>query len=138
MLTLYVYMLQQGKTAEAEAEFERLLGVSHVKIAMEELSKLDRGDDTDIVKVSELLYGRHFRGRYDPSCWYLWDLLLYISFSLFDFHIRFVASVSLFLLLLFALLFMHSFCSYFYWINPVCFTTAIWYKCCVLFLFYRF
>lgn len=36
------------------------------------------------------------------------------------------------------LLFTRSFCSCFYWINPVCFATAIWYKCCFLFLFYRF
>lgn len=36
------------------------------------------------------------------------------------------------------LLFTCSFCSCFYWINPVCFATAIWYKCCFLFLFYRF
>ncbi|XP_015898271.1 probable plastidic glucose transporter 2 isoform X1 [Ziziphus jujuba] len=55
------WLYKQGKTAEAEAEFERLLGVSHVKIAMGELSKTDRGDDMDTVKISELLYGRHFR-----------------------------------------------------------------------------
>lgn len=55
---------QQGRSAEAEAEFERLLGGSHVKYAMLELSKFDRGDDADTVKLSELLYGCHFRGRY--------------------------------------------------------------------------
>ncbi|KAF3441915.1 hypothetical protein FNV43_RR15830 [Rhamnella rubrinervis] len=55
------WLLKQGKTAEAEAEFERLLGVSHVKTAMGELSKVDRGDETDTVKISELFYGRHFR-----------------------------------------------------------------------------
>ncbi|PON46357.1 hypothetical protein TorRG33x02_326060, partial [Trema orientale] len=48
----------QGKTAEAEVEFEKLLGVSHVvKVAMAELSKLGREDDVD------LLYGSHSRGR---------------------------------------------------------------------------
>lgn len=31
---------------------------------MQELSKLDRGDDVDTVKMSELIYGRHFSGRY--------------------------------------------------------------------------
>lgn len=56
-------MIQQGRSAEAEAEFERLLGGGHVIFAMQELSKLDRGDDTDAVNFSELLYGRHFRGR---------------------------------------------------------------------------
>lgn len=54
--------MQQGRTAEAEAEFERLLGGAHVKFAMQELSKLDRGDDSDVVHFSELLYGRCFRG----------------------------------------------------------------------------
>lgn len=55
------WLYKQGKTAEAEVEFEKLLGVSHVKSAMAELSKLDRGDEVDSVKFSELLYGRHFR-----------------------------------------------------------------------------
>lgn len=56
--------MQQGKIAEAEAEFERLLGGSHVKTAMAELHKLevDRTDEPDVVSVSELLYGRHSRG----------------------------------------------------------------------------
>ncbi|WVZ14881.1 hypothetical protein V8G54_012447 [Vigna mungo] len=53
------WLYKQGRTAEAEAEFERLLGVSEAKFAMSELSKLDRGDDTDSVKLSELLHGRH-------------------------------------------------------------------------------
>lgn len=55
-------MCQRGRAAEAEAEFERLLGASHVKYSMAELSKSDRGDEADTVKFSELLYGRHFRG----------------------------------------------------------------------------
>ncbi|KAB2050025.1 hypothetical protein ES319_A13G217400v1 [Gossypium barbadense] len=55
------WLYKQGRIAEAEAEFERLLGGSHVKYAMVELAKLDRGDDADTVKLSELFYGRHFR-----------------------------------------------------------------------------
>ncbi|GAU45148.1 hypothetical protein TSUD_253810 [Trifolium subterraneum] len=44
--------VRQGKAAEAEAEFERLLGVSEAKFVMSQLSKLDRGDDTDTMKFS--------------------------------------------------------------------------------------
>ncbi|XP_027357809.1 probable plastidic glucose transporter 2 isoform X3 [Abrus precatorius] len=56
------WLYKQGRTAEAEAEFERLLGASEAKFAMSELSKVDRGDDTDTVKLSELLHGRHSKG----------------------------------------------------------------------------
>ncbi|XP_030952457.1 probable plastidic glucose transporter 2 [Quercus lobata] len=55
------WLYKRGRTEEAEAEFEKLLGGSHVKVAMAELSKSDKGDDTDTVKLSELFYGRHFR-----------------------------------------------------------------------------
>ncbi|OVA20321.1 Sugar/inositol transporter [Macleaya cordata] len=55
------WLLKQGRSAEAEAEFEKLLGGSHIKSAMAELSKSDRGDDMEPVQFSELLYGRHFR-----------------------------------------------------------------------------
>ncbi|CAN8238590.1 unnamed protein product [Cochlearia groenlandica] len=57
------WLFKQGKIGEAEAEFERLLGGSHVKTAMAELHKLelDRGDEPDSVSLSELLYGRHSR-----------------------------------------------------------------------------
>ncbi|KAG0486524.1 hypothetical protein HPP92_008619 [Vanilla planifolia] len=55
------WLHKHGRIGEAEAEFERLLGASHVKSAMSELSRSDRGDDADGVKFSELLYGRHFR-----------------------------------------------------------------------------
>ncbi|POO00906.1 Sugar/inositol transporter [Trema orientale] len=55
------WLYKQGKTAEAEVQFEKLLGLSHVKVAMAELSKLDRGEDVDSVKLSDLLYGSHFR-----------------------------------------------------------------------------
>lgn len=57
-------MGQQGRSVEAEIEFQKLLGGAHVKLAMQELSKLDRGDDTDSVKLSELFFGRHGRGAY--------------------------------------------------------------------------
>ncbi|XP_061350579.1 probable plastidic glucose transporter 2 isoform X2 [Gastrolobium bilobum] len=55
------WLYKQGRTAEAEAEFERLLGVSEAKFAVSELSKVERGDDTDAVKLSELVRGRHFK-----------------------------------------------------------------------------
>ncbi|CAL0322177.1 unnamed protein product [Lupinus luteus] len=67
------WLYKQGRTAEAEAEFERLLGVPEAKFAMSELSKADRGDDNDTVKLSELLRGRHFKGIYFFLI-YLWDI----------------------------------------------------------------
>lgn len=57
-----VGQLQRGRVAEAEVEFERLLGGPHVKLAMAELSRSERGDDGESIKYSELFYGRHFRG----------------------------------------------------------------------------
>ncbi|OUZ99988.1 Sugar/inositol transporter [Macleaya cordata] len=53
------WLHKRGRSAEAEAEFEKLLGGLHVKSAMAELSKSDRGDEPDTVKFSELLSGRH-------------------------------------------------------------------------------
>nr|GLL47598.1 probable plastidic glucose transporter 2 isoform X2 [Ipomoea trifida] len=47
--------------AEAETQFERVLGSSHVRTAILELSKLDRGDENETVQLFQLLYGRHFR-----------------------------------------------------------------------------
>lgn len=55
------WLYKRGRIGEAEAEFERLLGGSHVKPAMAELSRLDRGDDMESVRFSELLRGRYFR-----------------------------------------------------------------------------
>jgi len=55
------WLFKQGKIDEAEAEFERLLGGMHVESAMNELHKVDRGDDVDTVKFSELLLARNFR-----------------------------------------------------------------------------
>lgn len=55
------WLHKRGRNAEAKAEFEKVLGGSHVTSAMEELSNSDRGDETDSIKFSELIYGRHFR-----------------------------------------------------------------------------
>ncbi|KAJ3692243.1 hypothetical protein LUZ60_012593 [Juncus effusus] len=55
------WLYKRGRIGEAELEFERLLGPNHVKSAMAELTKSDRGDETDSIKYSELFYGRHFR-----------------------------------------------------------------------------
>lgn len=55
------WLYKQGKSVETEIAFEKLLGGSHVKSAIGELSKADRGDDMEAVRLSELLYGRHFR-----------------------------------------------------------------------------
>ncbi|XP_048439680.1 probable plastidic glucose transporter 3 isoform X2 [Pyrus x bretschneideri] len=55
------WLFKRGRGTEAEAEFEKLLGAAHVKFAMAELSKSDRGDELETVKFSELLSGRHFK-----------------------------------------------------------------------------
>ncbi|KAJ8755804.1 hypothetical protein K2173_024349 [Erythroxylum novogranatense] len=55
------WLLKRGRAAEAEAAFERLLGASHVKPAMAELTKLNHGEEADKVKLSDLFYGRHFK-----------------------------------------------------------------------------
>lgn len=56
--------MQQGRHSEAENELEKLLGASHAKDAIVELSKTERGDEADTVKLAELLCGRHSRGTY--------------------------------------------------------------------------
>ncbi|GKE63723.1 major facilitator superfamily protein [Tanacetum coccineum] len=43
-------------------EFAKLLGGLHAKSSMAELSKIDRGDEVDVVKLSELFNGLYFRG----------------------------------------------------------------------------
>ncbi|KAL4562410.1 hypothetical protein LXL04_034613 [Taraxacum kok-saghyz] len=53
----------QGRNAEAEVEFQKLLGAANVRAAMAELLRSDRGDENDNVGISELVYGRHSRGR---------------------------------------------------------------------------
>ncbi|KGN58141.2 hypothetical protein Csa_023397 [Cucumis sativus] len=55
------WLFKSGRTAEAEAEFEKLLGGADVKYAYAELSKSDKGEDSGAVKLSELLHGRHHR-----------------------------------------------------------------------------
>ncbi|GAB4827219.1 hypothetical protein Ancab_034108 [Ancistrocladus abbreviatus] len=58
---MHLGLAQKGRGADAKSEFERLLGSSHVKAAISELSKLDRGDEVDAIKFTELFLGRHFR-----------------------------------------------------------------------------
>ncbi|EEF46430.1 sugar transporter, putative [Ricinus communis] len=65
------WLLRRGRGAEAEVEFEKLLGGLHVKSAMAELSKSDRGDEADKVKLSELLYGRHSKVVFIGSALYV-------------------------------------------------------------------
>ncbi|GFY98361.1 major facilitator superfamily protein [Actinidia rufa] len=56
-----VFCAESTLAVQAEAEFEKLLGGSHVKSAIAELSKSDRGDETDTMKFLELLCGRYSR-----------------------------------------------------------------------------
>ncbi|XP_039053794.1 probable plastidic glucose transporter 3 isoform X1 [Hibiscus syriacus] len=53
------WLFKKGRAADAEAAFERLFGGPYVKGAMVDLSKSDRGDEAETVKLSELLYGHH-------------------------------------------------------------------------------
>lgn len=66
--------IQCGRTTEAEIQFEKLLGPLHVKSAMAELSRSERGDDGENVKYSELFYGRNFNGT---SC-YVFHSVVYL------------------------------------------------------------
>lgn len=129
LIIIYIIIIcdvQQGRHSEAENELEKLLGASHAKDAILELSKTQRGDEADTVTIAELLCGRHSRGTYKYKTSFLfifWSYLGYISEAL---SISFPQN---------PLLFTQFFCSCFYWINPICFTTAFWNKRCVLFLF---
>ncbi|KAL2926854.1 putative plastidic glucose transporter 2 [Bienertia sinuspersici] len=64
-----IWLHKQGRISDAEAEFEKLLGGSHVQSAMAELEKSDRGD-TEGVKLIELLSGRHSRVVFIGSALY--------------------------------------------------------------------
>ncbi|XP_041991531.1 probable plastidic glucose transporter 2 [Salvia splendens] len=55
------WLYKQGRHGEAENELEKLLGASHAKDAIVELSKTQREDETDTIKLAELLCGRHSR-----------------------------------------------------------------------------
>ncbi|XP_047321524.1 probable plastidic glucose transporter 2 [Impatiens glandulifera] len=55
------WLYKRGRISEAETEFERLLGGSHVSSAMTELTKSDRGDDSDSIKFLDIFSGRHSR-----------------------------------------------------------------------------
>ncbi|WVZ21894.1 hypothetical protein V8G54_000438 [Vigna mungo] len=52
------WLFKIGRTTEAEAEFEKLLGGVHVKSAMVELSKADKGDasDTQLSGINAVFY----------------------------------------------------------------------------------
>lgn len=43
---------------------------------------MDRGDDTDTVKLSELIYGRHFRGKYFFLFLFLKSLRMFVLVDL--------------------------------------------------------
>ncbi|TYH79515.1 hypothetical protein ES332_D03G070200v1 [Gossypium tomentosum] len=53
------WLFKEGRAADAEAAFEKLLGGPYVKGAMAELSKSERGGEAETVKLSELLFGHH-------------------------------------------------------------------------------
>lgn len=72
-------MAQRGRIAQAEEELERLFGASHVKSAMAELSKSDRGDEVDAVKFSELLHGRHFKGTFVVERVHIAQFILFLK-----------------------------------------------------------
>jgi sugar porter (SP) family MFS transporter len=55
------WLYKRGRISEAEVEFERLLGGSHVKLAMSEISRSDRADESDSISLTEMLTGRHFK-----------------------------------------------------------------------------
>ncbi|KAJ4957549.1 hypothetical protein NE237_024660 [Protea cynaroides] len=69
------WLYKRGRCAEAEAEFEKLLGESHVKSAIAELSKLDRSDDVGAVKYSDLFRGRNFKVVFIGSTIYAFQQL---------------------------------------------------------------
>ncbi|GAB2222309.1 hypothetical protein Drorol1_Dr00013521 [Drosera rotundifolia] len=55
------WLFKKGRGTEAEAAFEKLLGSSHVKVAIEELSKLGSVDESETVRLTELFRGRYSR-----------------------------------------------------------------------------
>ncbi|XP_040370826.1 probable plastidic glucose transporter 2 isoform X2 [Rosa chinensis] len=85
------WLHKQGRTYEAEAAFEKLLGGSHVKTAMVQLNKVDSGDETDAA-VMELLWHGNGNGCSSscskflffrlwvtvPICWWNADVCLNI------------------------------------------------------------
>ncbi|XP_073007588.1 probable plastidic glucose transporter 2 isoform X1 [Typha latifolia] len=55
------WLYKHGKIGEAEVEFERLWGGSHVKSAMAELLRSNRGDDVETISFLQLFCGHHFK-----------------------------------------------------------------------------
>ncbi|KMZ65600.1 Sugar transporter [Zostera marina] len=70
-----LWLYKRGKVEEAEVEFERLLGVNHVKSALADLTRSDRGDASENVKYSDLFYGHHFRVVFIGSMLYAFQQL---------------------------------------------------------------
>ncbi|XP_051136026.1 probable plastidic glucose transporter 2 [Andrographis paniculata] len=54
------WLFKKGRVADTEVEFERLFGAPHVKFAVAELYKSDKGDDVNAIKFSDLFHGRHY------------------------------------------------------------------------------
>lgn len=58
------WLAKQSKWVEAEYEYERLWGGANVKFAMAELSRLDKGDETEDISFMDLLNKRHWKVVY--------------------------------------------------------------------------
>ncbi|GLJ29773.1 hypothetical protein SUGI_0587970 [Cryptomeria japonica] len=53
------WLVKQSRWAEAEYEYERLWGEANVKYAMAEVTRLDKGEETEDVSFIDLLNNRH-------------------------------------------------------------------------------
>lgn len=73
---LFLDYTQRGRADLAEEELEKLMGASHVKYAIAEMSKTDKGDEVDNVRFGELLYGRHFKGIIIVMCFHSVNVFL--------------------------------------------------------------
>ncbi|KAL8465909.1 hypothetical protein ACS0TY_035138 [Phlomoides rotata] len=69
------WLFKRGRLAQTESELERLVGALHVKSAMSELSKSEKGDEVDAVKLLDLLHGRHFKVVFIGSVLYAFQQL---------------------------------------------------------------
>ncbi|KAJ6822008.1 putative plastidic glucose transporter 2 [Iris pallida] len=55
------WLYKRGRIGEAEAQFEKLLGSLHFKSALTELSRADKGDESENIRYVDLIRGRHSR-----------------------------------------------------------------------------
>ncbi|KAH9300453.1 hypothetical protein KI387_012036, partial [Taxus chinensis] len=55
------WLVKKSRWAEAEYEYERLWGAANVKFAMAEISRLDKGEDTEDIRFMDLLNKRHWK-----------------------------------------------------------------------------